>query len=138
MGPVVVLVNRREICIQPAAYRDFSQNAQNGQKVPQNGVPPKNTIFNLCQGYTHVSVESRKTVQHPPPRRSGVGKSGALASVRNFFRGCPAHVKLVFSGDTPTLGHVLAILGILAEITVRCWLNTNFACGPYGVASEVI
>ena len=34
----------------PIAYRDFSQNAQNGQKVPQNG--EKNTIFNLSQVYT--------------------------------------------------------------------------------------
>ena len=45
--------SRLDFRILPIAYRDFSQNAQNGQNVPQNGVfLEKNTIFKLSQVYT--------------------------------------------------------------------------------------
>ena len=46
-------VGRLEICRQSKAYRDFSQNPPNGQKVPKMVKKcPKNTILNLWQGYT--------------------------------------------------------------------------------------
>ena len=75
---------------------------------------------------------------------SGLGKYGT--DHRNLFRGVAlAQVKnRVFWALFCHFGHVLAILGILAEITVRYWLSTDFKSAnksehtPYGVASEVI
>ena len=42
----------------PIAYRDFSQNAQNGQKsAPKWGTPPEKTRFLTCARYTpHLGV----------------------------------------------------------------------------------
>ena len=41
-------VRTLEIRRLPVAYIDFSQNAQNGQKVPKNGVTPEKHDFLLC------------------------------------------------------------------------------------------
>ena len=53
-------------------------------------------------------------------------------------------LKIVFLRGSPIFGHFLAVLGILAEITVRYWLSTDFTFANknerklYGVALEVI
>ena len=56
----------------PIAYRDFSQNARNGQKVP-NGVPPEKTRFlTWARSLPHLGVRGVAQMRfspHPPHQK---------------------------------------------------------------------
>ena len=105
----------------PIAYRDFSQNAQNVQKVLQNGVPPKK--HDLARYTPHINfgtwaevrlslvfgdADVRKNAFGPPSRPQG--------GVYTWL-----NLKIVFFRGVPHFGALFGHFGHLAEIMVRYW-----------------
>ena len=81
MGSVFVFVSRLEICRQSIATVVSAKMAKMAKKCPKMGYPLKNTIFNLCQGYTPKKVRRLAKVPFLPNQEHQKRVNAALFSM---------------------------------------------------------